>query len=67
MIGLQFLDYLTILTQITNIKGEFSVIIVNDGSTEKIPKLQIYYKNIKSINIINIKNNPGHTRSNATE
>ena len=52
--------------EISNIKGEFSVIIVNDGSTEKKPKIQNSYKNIKSINIINIKNNQGHTRSNAT-
>ncbi len=52
--------------EISNIKGEFSVIIVNDGSTEEKPKIQNSYKNIKSINIINIKNNQGHTRSNAT-
>ena len=52
--------------EVSNIKGEFSIIIVNDGSTEKAPELTSPLKNIKSVNIIHIKNNQGHTRSNAT-
>jgi len=52
--------------EVSDIDAEFSVIIVNDGSTEKMPKLSTPYKNIKSVEVINIKNNQGHTRSNAT-
>ena len=52
--------------EISDLKGEFSVVIVNDGSTEKMPKPSTSYKNIKSVQIINIKINQGHTRSNAT-
>tara|TARA_Y100000590_G_scaffold432716_1_gene549041 strand:- start:47 stop:922 length:876 start_codon:yes stop_codon:yes gene_type:complete len=52
--------------EISNLKAEFSVVIVNDGSTEKMPKISTSYKNIKSVQIINIKTNQGHTRSNAT-
>ena len=52
--------------EVSDINAEFSVIIVNDGSTEKMPKLSTPYKNIKLAEVINIKNNQGHTRSNAT-
>ena len=52
--------------EISNLDGEFSIIIVNDGSTEKMPKLSTTYRNIKSVQVINIKTNQGHTRSNAT-
>ena len=52
--------------EISDLKDEFSVVIVNDGSTEKMPKSITSYKNIKSVQIINIKTNQGHTRSNAT-
>ncbi len=52
--------------EISNLEGVFSVMIVNDGSTEKMPKLNISFKNIKSVQIMNIKVNQGHTRSNAT-
>tara|TARA_B100001741_G_scaffold296030_1_gene279579 strand:+ start:371 stop:592 length:222 start_codon:yes stop_codon:yes gene_type:complete len=47
---------------ISNLKAEFSVIIINDASSEKqILKLD-KIENIKSIKILNIKNNMGHAR-----
>ena len=52
--------------EVSNLKGIFSVLIVNDGSTDKMPKLEGSFKNIQSIQIMNIKVNQGHTRSNAT-
>ena len=52
--------------EILELKGEFSVLIVNDGSNEKMPELKRVYKNIKSVEVINMKKNQGHTRSNAT-
>tara|TARA_Y100000590_G_C15533358_1_gene944046 strand:- start:41 stop:928 length:888 start_codon:yes stop_codon:yes gene_type:complete len=51
---------------ISQIEAEFSVLIVNDCSTEKMPKISFNFKKIKSIDIINIKKNQGHTRCNAT-
>ena len=51
---------------ITMFDGEFTVLIVNDCSTEKIPKPSFNFKKIKSIDLINIKKNQGHTRCNAT-
>ena len=51
---------------ITMFDGEFTVLIVNDCSTEKIPKPSFSFKKIKSIDLINIKKNQGHTRCNAT-
>ena len=52
--------------EILELKGEFSVLIVNDGSNEKMPELKRVYKHIKSVEVINMKKNQGHTRSNAT-
>ena len=52
--------------EIQELKGEFSVLIVNDGSKEKMPDLKKVYKNIKSVKVMNMKKNQGHTRSNAT-
>ncbi len=51
---------------INQIPADFEVIIVNDGSSEKQPELKFQFKNINSIDIININTNQGHTRSNAT-
>ena len=45
--------------------AEVSVLIVNDASTETRPKNEIIYKNIKSVKLINMKNNKGHARCNA--
>ncbi|MDB2341789.1 glycosyltransferase [Candidatus Pelagibacter bacterium] len=43
----------------------FSVIIVNDSSTDSIPKLSTSLDNLKSIQIIQMKENKGHARCNA--
>jgi len=66
-------DWLSIFNLLDNIdqeilelNGEFSVLIVNDGSNEKMPESKRVYKNIKSVEVINMKKNQGHTRSNAT-
>ena len=48
--------------QITEWNASVSVLIVNDASTEKKPKTELNFKNIKSARIINMKNNRGHAR-----
>jgi len=45
--------------------GDFSVIIVNDASTENKPEFLGDLSNLKSIQIINMKENRGHARCNA--
>ena len=52
--------------EILNLPHDFSVIIVNDGSTESRPEISNNLNNIKSIQIINMKENRGHARCNAT-
>ncbi len=52
--------------EVAKLKDEFSVIILNDASTESLPKIETNYKNIFSISIINMKNNLGHARCYAT-
>lgn len=51
--------------QIKDWDAEVSVLIVNDASTEERPKAELSVKNIKSIRIINMKENRGHARCNA--
>ena len=46
--------------------SEFSVILVNDASTENKPEFSVDLCNLKSIQIINMKENRGHARCNAT-
>ena len=48
--------------KVSKLDGEFSVVIVNDTSTEKKPNLLIDLGNLKSIQIINMKENRGHAR-----
>ena len=43
----------------------FSVIIINDASTDSMPKLSTSLDNLKSIQIIHMKENKGHARCNA--
>ena len=50
---------------VTDIKGNFSVIIINDASTQKKPDNFLSFKNLKSVKIINMINNRGHGRCNA--
>ena len=45
---------------------EFSVIIVNDASTENRPEFLTDLGNLKSVEIINMKKNKGHARCNAS-
>ena len=44
------------------LEDEASVIIVNDASTEQKPKININLNNIKSVQVINMKENRGHAR-----
>ena len=51
--------------QIKDWDAEVSVLIVNDASTDERPLGQFDFKNIKSIRVINMKENRGHARCNA--
>ena len=51
--------------EVSKLDGEFSVIIVNDASTENRPEILVDLKNLKSVQIINMKKNKGHARCNA--
>ena len=51
--------------EVSNFSHEFSVIIVNDASTEVNPRLSDDLDSLKSIKIINMKENRGHARCNA--
>ena len=50
---------------ISTLSCEFSVIIINDASTENRPEFLGNLDNLKSIQIINMKENRGHARCNA--
>ena len=52
-------------SEISKLGGEFSVIIVNDGSTESRPEFLADLSSLKSIQVINMKKNKGHARCNA--
>jgi len=52
-------------SEVSNLDHEFSVIIVNDASTETRPELSVNLEKLNSIKIINIKENQGHARCNA--
>ena len=51
--------------QIKDWDAEVSVLIVNDASTEGQPKTKLDFKNIKSLRVMNMKQNKGHARCNA--
>jgi len=51
--------------QITDWDAEVSVLIVNDASTEVRPVTELSLKNIKSVRVVNMKQNRGHARCNA--
>ena len=53
-------------SEIESLAAEVSVLIVNDASTEQRPKINLNLNNLKSIQIINMKENRGHARCNAT-
>ena len=50
---------------IANLEEEISVVIVNDASTEQRPEFNFSLNNLKSIQVINMKENRGHARCNA--
>jgi|TARA_B110000238_G_C16038858_1_gene400957 glycosyltransferase involved in cell wall biosynthesis len=52
-------------SEASTLEVEFSVIIVDDASTENRPELLAILENLKSIQIIHMKINRGHARCNA--
>jgi len=48
--------------EIAGLEEEISVIIVNDASTEQRSEFNFSLNNLKSVNVINMKNNRGHAR-----
>jgi glycosyltransferase involved in cell wall biosynthesis len=52
-------------SKVTALDDEFSVIIVNDASTETRPDFSADLDRLKSIQIINMEENKGHARCNA--
>ena len=52
-------------TEVASLEEEFSIIIVNDASLENRSKLLVNLENLKSIYVINMKENKGHARCNA--
>ena len=52
-------------SEVSTLEGEFSVMIVNDASTEDRPKFLSDLTSLKSIQIINMRENKGHARCNA--
>jgi len=51
--------------QIKDWDAEVSVLIVNDASTEERPKTELSFNKIKSVRVVNMKQNRGHARCNA--
>ena len=51
--------------QIADWNAEVSVLIVNDASTEERPATELKFKKIKSVRVMNMKQNRGHARCNA--
>ena len=51
--------------EISGLEEEISVIIVNDASTEQRPEFNFSLNNLRSIQVINMKENRGHARCNA--
>ena len=52
-------------SEIAGLDVEVSVLIVNDASTEQRPEINFNLNNLKSVQVINMKENRGHTRCNA--
>ena len=51
--------------QLDGWEAHISVIIINDASTEKRPINNFLLKNLKSIHVVNMRENRGHARCNA--
>ena len=52
-------------SEVSSLEGEFSIIIANDASSEARPEISVNIEKLKSIKIINMKENRGHARCNA--
>ena len=52
-------------SEITGLDVEASILIVNDASTEQRPEINFNLNNLKSVQVINMKENRGHARCNA--
>jgi len=52
-------------SQVSTLNDEFSIIIINDASTENRPEFSVDLNNLNSVQIINMKENKGHARCNA--
>ena len=52
-------------SKVSTLNDEFSVIVVNDASTEGKPDFSADLNSLKSIQIINMRKNRGHARCNA--
>ena len=51
--------------QVAEWDAEVSIFIINDASTENQTKTELSFKKIKSVKVINMKQNRGHARCNA--
>ena len=51
--------------QIMGLDAAVSVLIINDASTESRPEINFNLNNLKSVQVINMKENRGHARCNA--
>ena len=51
--------------EVSTLDAAFSVIIINDASSENRPEFPINLKNLKSLQVINMIENKGHARCNA--
>jgi len=51
---------------IANWNAEVEILMINDASTQVTPKIELDFKNIKKVRIMNMKKNRGHARCNAT-
>ena len=51
--------------QIIGLDIEVSVLIINDASTESKPEINFNINNLKSVQVVNMKENRGHVRCNA--
>jgi hypothetical protein len=52
-------------SEISTLDAEFSVIIINDASTEDKPEFPANLNNLRSFQVINMRENRGHARCNA--
>ena len=54
-----------ISSEISTLDAEFSVIIINDASTENRPEFSVNLDNLKLLQVMNMRENRGHARCNA--